>query len=59
MSPEELSAFDERMLKYIKKELLLACESGNKKYLAFLLYAVKEWEQIIKQDKECTQLKDF
>jgi len=59
MSPQELSDFDERMLKYIKKELLTACESGNRKYLAFLNYALKEWEQIIKQDKECTQLKDF
>jgi len=59
MNDEELSAFDERILKYIKKELLSACQSGNKKYLAFLLNYLKDWEQIIKQDKECTQLKDF
>lgn len=59
MNDEELLAFDERILKYLKKELLTACESGNKKYLAFLLNYIKEWQEIIKQDKECILLKNF
>jgi len=59
MSPEELSAFDERMLRLLQKEILIALEKGNHKYYDFLKATLAEWKQIVKHEKSCTLLKDF
>ena len=59
MSPEELAAFDERMLRLLQKEILIALEKGNHKYYDFLKAALAEWKQIVKHEKSCTLLKDF
>ena len=59
MSPQELAAFDDRMLKLLQKELLIALEKGNRKYYDFLKTTLAEWKQIINHEKSCILQKDF
>jgi len=59
MNAEELAAFDERMLRLLQKEILIALEKDNRKYYDFLKATLAEWKQIANHEKSCTQLKDF